>query len=367
MKEQKSFGALLSSVRPTDETAMQKAAARLDGLAKPPGSLGRLEEAAVALAGVYGEVHHPIKKKRLLVFAADNGVTEEGISSAPPSVTLAQTVNLTRQKTGAAVLCAHFGDEIRVFDVGIALPLPPEARAVTDCKISFGTANIRKKDAMPRKDAERAILIGAQASAVAAAEGVDVLGIGEMGIGNTTTSAAVLCALTGLAPEEATGRGGGLSDGAFARKKEVIADALRRAKPDPADPVGVLSAVGGLDIAAMTGAFLGAAACRIPAVADGFISAVAALCAVRLCPAARGYIFPSHQSTEPGYARAAAALGLAPFLSLGMRLGEGSGCPLAFEVLAAAEAVIGGMSTFAEAKIDDGYLSELRKNEGYFS
>ena len=186
-----------------------------------------------------------------------------------------------------------------------------------------------------------------------------------MGIGNTTTSAAVLAALTGLAPEELTGRGAGLTDDAFRKKKDVIRRALTLHRPDPADPVGVLSAVGGLDLAAMTGAFLGLAAAHVPAVADGLISVVAALCAVRLCPAARDAIFLSHASKEPGYRRAAEELGLAPFLQLGMRLGEGSGCPLAFQVLKAACAVMNGMATFAEAAINDDYLESIRTPDAF--
>ena len=196
-------------------------------------------------------------------------------------------------------------------------------------------------------------------------DGVQAIGVGEMGIGNTTTSAAVLAALTGASVDDVTGRGAGLTDAGFRRKKDVLAAALALHHPDPADPVGVLSCVGGLDLAAMTGAFLGCAKERIPAVVDGYISIVAALCAVRLCPAVRDVLFLSHASYEIGYRLAADAIGLEPCLLLGMRLGEGSGCPLMFQVLKAACAVVNDMATFAEASIMDDYLDEIRSVDAF--
>ena len=339
---------LLSRIRPLDEEAMDRARKRQAELAKPPGSLGRLEDLSVRLAGITGQVCSRTDRKELLVFAADNGVVAEGVSSAPQSVTASQTVNLTRGKTGAAVLCRRFGVKLTVCDVGVNADL--HCPAVLDRKIVYGTRNLAVEPAMTRAETEKAILTGAELAMAADAQ---VLGIGEMGIGNTTTSSAVLASLLGVPVETVTGRGGGVTDESFRRKKDVIRAALALHRPDPADPVGVLSAVGGLDLAAMTGAFLGLAAAHVPAVADGLISVVAALCAVRLCPAARDAIFLSHASKEPGYRRAAEELGLAPFLQLGMRLGEGSGCPLAFQVLKAACAVMNGMATFAEAAINE--------------
>ena len=354
------FAALLASVREPDGAAMDEARAWQARLAKPPGSLGRLEDFAVQLAGITGNVRPRLDKKRLFVFAADNGVTEEGVASAPRSVTLRQTVNLTRAKTGASVLAKHFRTEITVCDVGVAAEISDPA--VLNRKIAFGTGNIARGPAMTRGEALRGILTGAD---LLRQEPFDVCGVGEMGIGNTTTSAAVLCALTGADPETVTGRGGGVTDEAFARKKDVIRRALDRNRPDASDPVDVIAKVGGFDIAAMCGAFLGAAALRRPAVIDGFISAVAALCAVRLCPAVRGYLFPSHASHEAGYALAMEAMALRPVLLLDMRLGEGSGCPLAFQLLDAACAVAGDMATFEEAGIDDGYLDKVRR-ENHF-
>lgn len=308
------------AVKPLYADAMEQARARQARLAKPPGSLGRLEELSIQLAGITGRVQNRMEKKHLLVFAADNGVVAEGVSSAPQSVTLMQTVNLTRHKTGASVLARHFGCGITVCDVGVNADIGEER--VLDRKIAYGTQNIARTAAMSRRQAEQAIQIGYD---LAAGTDADVLGIGEMGIGNTTTSSAVLAVLLDADVEAVTGKGGGLTDAAFQRKKEVIRQAIRVNAPDKDDVVDVLSKVGGFDLAAMCGGFLGAAASRRPVVIDGFISAVAALCAVRLCPNARGFLVPSHASYEIGYRLAMEAMDLQPMLLLGMRLGEGSG------------------------------------------
>lgn len=362
MTEQE-FQTFLRSIRPADRAAMDAAARRQAELAKPPGSLGTLEDISIRLAGLTGRVKNRIDRCRVLVFAADNGVTAEGVSATPVSVTLSQSINMTRHITGMSALAAAFGDSVVVTDVGIDADVRcPE---IVDRKIRRSTGDIAREPAMTREQALTAISVGMEQAQRAAQDGMQAVGIGEMGIGNTTTSAAVLAALTGFAPEELTGRGAGLTDDAFRKKKDVIRRALTLHRPDSADPVGVLSAVGGLDLAAMTGAFLGLAAAHVPAVADGLISVVAALCAVRLCPAARDAIFLSHASKEPGYRRAAEELGPAPFLQLGMRLGEGSGCPLAFQVLKAACAVMNGMATFAEAAINDDYLESIRTPDAF--
>ena len=308
--------AYIEAIRPADEAAMDAARRRQAELAKPPGSLGRLEELSIRLSGVTGRVCPAMDRCRVAVFAADNGVVAEGVSCTPPSVTLQQAVNMTRRKTGMSAMAAAFGDDVAVVDVGID-------------------------------------------------GGVTALGIGEMGIGNTTTSAAVLAALTGADVEAVTGRGGGLTDEGFRRKKAVLRQALALHRPDRNDVIGVLAGVGGLDLAAMTGAFLGCAHERVPAVADGFISITAALCAVRLCPAARDVLFLSHDSYEVGYRIAAEELGLQPCLRLEMRLGEGSGCPLLFRVLEGACGVMRGMATFAEAAIQDDYLDEIRAVDAF--
>lgn len=357
---QKELDALVREVLPLDRSAMTAAEEYQARLAKPPGSLGRLEEISIQLAGITGHVNNALNKKQLLVFAADNGVVAEGVSSAPQSVTKQQTINLMRGKTGAAVLAKHFGCGLTVCDVGVNADIYESA--VLNRKIAYGAQNICTGPAMTREQTLQAILTGAE---IARTVDADVIGVGEMGIGNTTTSSAVLAVLLGADVEAVTGRGGGITEESFRKKKAVIRTAIEVNRPDRDDVVGVLSKVGGFDLAAMCGAFLGAAAARRPAVIDGLISAAAALCAVRLCPNVRGYLVPSHASFEIGYRLAMEAMDLHPLFDLGMRLGEGSGCPLAFQVLDAACAVINDMATFDEAGINDDYLDEIRRGDQF--
>jgi nicotinate-nucleotide--dimethylbenzimidazole phosphoribosyltransferase len=357
---QEKIEALVRAVQPLDQKAMLAAEAHQARLAKPPGSLGRLEELSVQLAGITGKVHNELPRKQLLVFAADNGVVAEGVSSAPQSVTMQQTINLTRGKTGAAVLAKRFGCGLTVCDVGVNADICESA--VLNRKIAYGTQNICAGPAMTREQALQAILTGA---AVAENVDADAVGIGEMGIGNTTTSSAVLAVLLGADVDKVTGRGGGITEESFRKKKAVIRTAIAVNRPNRNDVIDVLAKVGGFDLAAMCGAFLGAAASRRAAVIDGFISAVAALCAVRLCPLVRGYLIPSHASFEIGYRLAMEAMDLRPLLDLGMRLGEGSGCPLAFQVLDAACAVMNNMASFDEAGINDDYLDEIRQGDQF--
>ncbi len=350
----------LKDITPLDAAAMQRAAKRQAMLAKPPGSLGKLEDISIQLAGISGSVHNHIRKKRILVLCADNGVTEEGVSSTPVSVTASQAVNMTMGKTGMSCLAAEFGAEVQVVDVGIATSY--RENRILNLRIRRGTENLRLRPAMQREEALRAVLTGMELAEQAGRDRCDAVGVGEMGIGNTTTSSAVLSVLTGKPAKEVTGRGGGLTDSAFEKKILVIDEAVERHKPDPSDVIDVLTKVGGLDLAAMCGVFLGCARARIPVVIDGFISVTAALCAVRLAPRTKDYLFASHASAEPGYHTACEAVGLVPALNLGMRLGEGSGCPLMFEVLCASCAVINNMATFEEATIDDSYLEEIRES-----
>ena len=357
---QKELDALVREVLPLDRSAMTAAEEYQARLAKPPGSLGRLEEISIQLAGITGRVHNALNKKQLLVFAADNGVVAEGVSSAPQSVTKQQTINLMRGKTGAAVLAKHFGCGLTVCDVGVNADIYEST--VLNRKIAYGTQNICTGPAMTREQTLQAILTGAE---IAGTVDADVIGVGEMGIGNTTTSSAVLAVLLGADVEAVTGRGGGITEESFRKKKAVIRTAIEVNRLDRDDVVGVLSKVGGFDLATMCGAFLGAAAARRPAVIDGLISPAAALCAVRLCPNVRGYLVPSHASFEIGYRLAMEAMDLRPLFDLGMRLGEGSGCPLAFQVLDAACAVINDMATFDEAGINDDYLDEIRRGDQF--
>jgi len=348
----------LAEVKPLDSTAMKSAQERLDSLIKPPGSLGELEAIAVKLAGISGKLYGDISKRCVIIFASDNGVVEEGISSAPQVVTQMQTLNFTKGITGVAVLAKQFNSDLIVVDVGVNADI--ENTAIKNKKIRKGTWNIAKQPAMTRDEAVQAILVGIETAIDAVNNGYKLIGIGEMGIGNTTTSAAILCALTNLPSKQIAGKGAGLSEESYRNKINVIQEALERNKPDPSDPIDVISKVGGFDIAAMAGAYIGAAYMKVPVVIDGFISIVAALCAAKLNPLVKEYMIASHASFEQGYKVAAEALGVAPYLHFGMRLGEGSGCPLMFGMMDAACVIIKDMGTFEQGNIDDEYLEEVR-------
>ena len=353
---------LLASIRPRDEETYLAARARLDSLCKPPGSLGRLEDIAALLAGVSGQVLNQVPRRAVVIAAADNGVVEEGVASADPAFTLTQTENFIRGVTGVAVLARRAGADLIVADVGINAP--PCRPPILDSKVARGTKNFCHGPARTRSEALQALSAGVSLARLAKSRGYDIIGAGEMGIGNTTTSAAVIAALTGRSPAEVTGRGAGLSDEAYHRKVSVITRGLAQNKPDAADPIDVVAKVGGFDIAALAGLYLGAAAERLPVVSDGFISTTAALVAVRLCPAVRDFIIPSHKSAEPGFTALCEAAGLAPMLDMGMRLGEGSGCPLAFFLCDCACDVIAGMATLEEASVGEKYLDAMKHFDG---
>ena len=355
---------IINRISPPDAEVINKAIERQAALAKPPRSLGVLEDISIKLAGITGNVCNTLVRKRIIVLCADNGVTAEGISSAPVSVTAAQAVNMTLRHTGMSSMAAFFGDDVQVVDMGIATPY--KCDKILNCRIMPGTNNIANGPAMSREDAIKAVLTGISLAQRASEESIDIIGVGEMGIGNTTTSTAVLCALTGMSVQDATGVGGGLTKDAFEHKKEIIAKALAVNSPDSSDVIDVISKVGGLDIAAMCGVFLGAALYRIPVLIDGFISIVAALCAYRLAPLSKEFMFASHASLEKGYALAAKELGLRPMFDLDMRLGEGSGCIPAFRIIDAACAEMNGTALFGDdSGINDGYLEEIRKEDGF--
>ena len=360
---EKQIKKLINSITPPDETAVDAALQRQACLAKPPRSLGKLEEISIRFAGITGKVYNRADKRRVLVFSSDNGIVEEGVASAPQSVTLAQTINIARGLTGVGVIARHYNAQVDVIDLGVNADFSHPG--VRNEKIAYGTKNFAREPAMTRDQALRAMMTGIEAVRRAKDEYVEIIGIGEMGIGNTSTSSAVLSVLLALPAEETVSRGGGVNDAGFLRKKEVIDGAIAMHKPDPEDPIDVLAKVGGFDLCAMTGAFLAAAALKLPVVIDGFISVVAALCACRLNPLCVHYMFSSHASMERGYSLAMKAVGLEPMLQLGMRLGEGSGCPIAFEIISTALDVISEMATFEEAAIDDGYLEEIRTNERF--
>lgn len=349
---------IIAGIRPLDQAAMDAAKARLDTLIKPIGSLGRLEDLSVQLAGITGNVVGSYRRKATVILCADNGVYEEGVSAAPQSVTLMQTLNFGKGITGIGVLSGLAGSDMIVVDIGVNGEVATDT--VLDRKIRKATSNLAKMPAMSREEALRAIDIGFEQVRALYESGYSVVGTGEMGLANTTTASLVVLSLTGCKLEEATGKGAGLTSEAFEHKKQVVRRAFEMHQPNPEDPIDVLSKVGGFDIAGMVGVFLGAAYYRMPVIIDGVISAAAALAAHMLCPDAKHYMVPSHRSDEPGYAPAMRALSLEPYFHLGMRLGEGTGCPFAFLLIDAAERVIRDMATFAEASMEGGKLVDIR-------
>lgn len=354
---------IINEIKPLDYNTMEKAQKRVDSLAKPLGSLGKLEDIAVRLSGITGNIFNNIDKKCVIIMSSDNGVVEEGVASAPQYVTLAQTRNFIKGKTGVAAIAKTNGTDLLVVDVGINSE--EKIDGVLDRKIRKSTNNIYKEEAMTYEEAIKAIEIGIESVKIAIEKGYKIIGVGEMGIGNTTTSAAVLMSLTDCKVHEVVGKGAGITKEGYEKKKLVVKTAVEKHNINKEDVVDIISKVGGFDIAAMVGAFLGAAYYRIPVVIDGFISVVAALSATRLNPLVRDYCFTSHKSYEIGYSIAINELGLSPILDLGMRLGEGSGCPIAFSVIDFANSMMKNMATFEEGNIDDSYLDEVREKENY--
>ncbi len=352
---------VISEIRPADAIARQKASSYIDGLIKPMGSLGKLESLAVRIAGITGKTRgNNLRKRTIVVMCADNGVYEENVASAPKEVTVLMARAMADGKSGMTVLAKEAGSDYHLIDIGI--DTDEKLPCLIDRKIAGGTMNFTKGPAMTRQMCIRAVETGIEIVESLHADGYQLIGTGELGMGNTTSSACVLMGLTGLSADKAVGKGAGLTDEAYENKKNVAARAIAVNAPDSNDPIDVLSKVGGFDIAGLTGVYLGAACCRIPVVIDGFISSVAALAAYRLCPLTVDYMIPSHYSKEPGFAYAMKELGIEPMLAMDMRLGEGSGCPLAFHLIDAALAMADGMATFGEAAIDETRLVDIREN-----
>jgi nicotinate-nucleotide--dimethylbenzimidazole phosphoribosyltransferase len=348
----------IGAIGPLDEAAMAETARRLDLQTKPPGSLGRLEELLLAIAGITGRPDAPVRRRSIVVVAADHGVTGQGVSAYPSAVTAQMVANFVRGGAAINALAGAVGASLTVVDVGVATPIPRVRRdarrggRLVRARIREGTADMTTGPAMELEQARRAIEVGLEVvESIADGDGLDVLGIGEMGIGNTTAASAVVAALTGLPPVRLTGRGTGVDDAGLARKVAAIDRALAVNRPDPADPVAVLAAVGGLEIAALVGLVLGAAARRIPVILDGFITGSAALVAAALQPVVAPRLIASHRSTEPGHAVVLDRLGLRPYLDLELRLGEGTGAALLIGLLDAASRARDEMATFASAGV----------------
>lgn len=351
----------LKSISSPDEKAKEVAKERLDNLAKPIGSLGKLEEIVIKMAGITGKPHNKIKKKNIVVMCADNGIVLEGVSACPQKFTMILTENMIKGVTGVSVLSKMTNTDLTIVDIGLNGDI--DDPRVLNKKINYGTKNFTKGPSMTRDEAVKAIEVGIEIGDSLYGRGYDILGTGELGMGNTTTSAAVLSAFSGLGPEITSGKGAGLTEEQYNLKKNVIKRGLEINKPNKEDPVDVISKVGGFDIAGMCGLFLSAAKNKKPIVIDGFISSAAALCAVRFNPLVNEYMFLSHLSNEPGAIYMSKELGLEPMLNLDMRLGEGSGCPLAFQIIDAALYIMDNMATFEEASIDSKVLIDIREKQ----
>ena len=325
---------------------------RLDQLTKPPGSLGRLEELVVRLATITGICPPTLRDPVIFTLAADHGVVAQGVSAYPQIVTAQMVENFLRGGAAVNVLARHASARVVVADLGVAAPLPPHP-GLRDLRVGPGTADMTRGPAMTRAQAVQAIEAGIGLVEAERAVGADLVGTGEMGIGNTTAASALVAALTGATPESVTGPGTGVDAAGRRRKVEAIRRALELNAPDPADPLDTLAKVGGFEIAGLVGVILAGAAYRRPVVLDGFIAGVAALVAVRLEPVARGALLAAHRSAEPGHVRVLDALGLDPYLDLGMRLGEGTGAALCISLARAGLSILSDMATFKSAGVTD--------------
>ncbi len=348
------FEETLGAIAPLDDAAAKTACARLDSLTKPLGSLGYLEEIVRRYAAIRHDGSAAFGRGAIAVFVADHGVTEEGVSAYPKSVTVEMLRNIAGGGAAISVLARRMGFELIVADVGVALdtsvdPFP----GVVYRRLGPGTRNFTREPAMSRGEAQRAIDVGIEIAREAAARGVTLLGIGEMGIGNSTSAAAVLSALTAIPPAKLAGRGTGLDDAGLRRKVAVIEAGLKFHRADQSDPLSLLAALGGFEIAAMAGVCLGGAAANVPVVVDGFIATAAAAVAEKLRPGLYDYLFFGHRSAEGGHSLMLESIGVRPILDLHMRLGEGTGAALAMMVIQSALGLFHQMATFAGAGVSE--------------
>jgi nicotinate-nucleotide--dimethylbenzimidazole phosphoribosyltransferase len=329
-----------------------RAQQRLDGLTKPRASLGRLEELARSLCLMTGQCPPPVNDAVIFTLAADHGVAAERVSAYPQVVTSQMVENFLDGGAAVNVLARHVGARVVVADLGVAAPLAARPGLLSR-RIASGTASITAGPAMSRADAARAVEIGMELVEDERRRGADLIGTGEMGIGNTTAASAMVAALTGAPAAEVTGRGTGVDDQTWRRKVAAVERALAVNRPDPADGLDVLAKVGGFEIAGLAGVMLAGAAYRVPVFLDGFIAGAAALAAVAIAPAARHYLIAAHRSVEPGHRHALEALRLTPYLDLEMRLGEGTGAALGMSLARAAAAILVEMATFKSAGVSE--------------
>jgi nicotinate-nucleotide--dimethylbenzimidazole phosphoribosyltransferase len=339
-------------IQPIDGSWIERAAAKQLTLTKPAGSLGRLEEIGNRLVAIQKTLTPKVSRKRIYVVAADHGVTAEGVSAFPRDVTAQMMDNFLAGGAAISVLARHSEIDVKIVDAGVDADLSGRVGLI-DVKRFRGTENFARGRAMSREDAEQLIAAGIDLAHAAWLDGIELLGAGDMGIGNTTAASAITAALTGEDPAAHTDRGTGLDDPGVIRKVQVIRRSLAVNQPDASAPIDVLAKVGGAEIAVMMGLVLGAAVNGLAIIADGFISTAAAALAVRLCPEARGYLFLAHRSVERGHAALIELIGLQPLLDLNMRLGEGTGAALAMHLVDASAKVLNEMATFSEAHISD--------------
>ncbi len=351
----------LKEIKALDVDAKEKVKVKWDGLVKPLGSLGTLEELTIKLAGITGRLVNTLNKKAIVVMSADNGIIEEGVSASPQVFTSLLTEAMAKGITGVATLAKHAGADIVTVNIGLNSDFAHEN--VIDKKISKGTKNFAKEPAMTYEEAVKSIEVGIEIGDKLFKEGYDILGTGELGMANTTTSSAILSVLSNLDVEKTCGVGGGATREQLDLKITTIKNAIELHKPNKDDPIDVLAKVGGYDIGGMCGLYLSAAKNSRPIVMDGFISSAAALCAIKLNPLVKDYIIPSHLSDEPGAKYMFQELGMEPMLNLKMRLGEGSGCPLAFQIIETALFTLENMGTFEEATIDSTILLDMREED----
>ena len=343
----------IAAIKPPDKKAMAMAQERQDLLTKPQGSLGRLEELSIQLAGIQGTPLPQIKRKAIITMAGDHGVVAEKVGNWPQEVTAQMVLNFLRGGAGINVLARQVDARIVVVDMGVAGELPPDPRLISR-KVARGTRNMATGPAMTEAEAIKAIETGIEIIANEANAGLDIVGTGDMGIGNTTPSSAICAVITGHTAAEVTGRGTGISDEQLGHKIEVINRALTVNRPDPSRPLDVLAKVGGFEIGGLAGVMLGAAARRVPVVVDGFISGAAALLATALAPQLKPYLIQAHVSAEQGHRWLLKHLGLRPLLDLEMRLGEGTGAALGICLAEAAARILAEMATFDEAGVSEG-------------
>jgi nicotinate-nucleotide--dimethylbenzimidazole phosphoribosyltransferase len=347
-----SIATLITRIQPLDAASMSAARARQDVLTKPQGSLGRLEALSIQVAGITRQARPKIQHKVVTVMAGDHGVVAEGVSAYPQEVTPQMVLNFLTGGAAINVLARHAGARVVIVDMGVASDIPTRPGLLVK-KVAYGTQNIARGPAMTRQQAEQAILTGAEIVAAEIARGLDLLATGDMGIGNTTPSAAIAAAITGKPAGEICGRGTGIDDAGLQRKISAVERALQVNQPDPADGLDLLAKVGGFEIGGLAGAILGAAANQRPVVIDGFISTAAALIAVTLAPQVRHYLIAAHTSQELGHCLMTDWLGLPPLLDLHMRLGEGTGAVLAMSLVEAACKTLDEMATFSEAGVSE--------------